>query len=87
MPETNHCRREGGRKDAAPDPIHEIVSLRCSPDADRDAFRRAGVADQPATRGSGADRSSMTTRGRIANTLMKALGKRGRPDMAEPLQF
>jgi len=34
VPETNHCRREGGRKDAAPDPIHEIVSLRCSPDAD-----------------------------------------------------
>jgi hypothetical protein len=32
MPETNHCRREGGRKGAAPDPIHEIVSLRYSPD-------------------------------------------------------
>jgi hypothetical protein len=29
MPETNHCRREGGQKG----PIHEIVSLRYSPDA------------------------------------------------------
>ena len=27
-PETNHCRREGGRKG----PTHEIVSLRYSPD-------------------------------------------------------
>jgi hypothetical protein len=37
MPETNHCRREGGRKGAAPDPINEIVSLRYSPDGIRES--------------------------------------------------
>jgi hypothetical protein len=34
MPETNHRRKEGRRKGAAPDRIHEIVSLRYSPYAD-----------------------------------------------------
>ena len=49
MPETNHRRQEGRRKGAAPDRIHEIVSLRYSPYADaQSALRANSVARRPA---------------------------------------